>query len=572
MRIGALRTGILLSFVVGVLAGSAWGQQAPKPAPDEGLQLRAPISCVVKITCDPTLLPLNPESIRALLRSSYVAREALKQALETPFPGIDDEGWQVDFKPLAGGAMGNPSGPAAIMGMMGGVGGQPPQGGGAFVQRLQGGGMSIGGFGGGMSGGPGPRPSGQPDEVGNDSSAEPPGGPGAPETRLPGAPDHRSVLGAATGREDNKPASSGRSRPSLPRRGGQDADEPGSSPPGGGASASGVPMPGMAPPQPGGFRTWNLPVPPPAGPGLGRPGSEGMFNVMVPASQESSLFGEIQVWIQDTPPSRNEAFLKAVCDRLQQALNDLWEKEMTSVNRQVQMSQDEQARAEAKLRDLQKQRRALLESGHGDLTPEVVMDQMRRLDLERQRLEMDLIGQQVRLKALQQQIKDTGERILKGSGDNAVVKPVQEKLDQLRKQLDLMEQQYKAGLTPESEVQKVRIALSEGEIQLAEVRRKVAQAGGGEVLGKLNTELTMLSVTVAETEARLKYVSEQMDKAGQLAGPADEYELGVAMTMPYARRACEMSRFRVEELQQRMRGAVAPTVTVIGGATSKPAK
>ncbi len=82
----------------------------------------------------------------------------------------------------------------------------------------------------------------------------------------------------------------------------------------------------------------------------------------------------------------------------------------------------------------------------------------------------------------------------------------------------------------------------------------------------------MLSVNTAETEARLKYVREQMEKNKQLAGAADEYEMGISMAMPYARRAYESSRLRVEELEQRMRTAVAPTVTVIGTATSKPAK
>lgn len=297
-----------------------------------------------------------------------------------------------------------------------------------------------------------------------------------------------------------------------------------------------------------------------------------MLDVMMPEPQESSILGQIEVFIPDADFSVNEVFLRAVCEKLQQALASLHQQELSSLDRRMQMSADEQAQARARLERMQHQRRELLESGQSDLMPEAVMDQIRRLDFERQRMEMDLLGQQARLKALQQQIQATGERILRQSTDDAMIKPLQEKLELLREHLKHIAEQNKAGMTPESEVQKVRIAIAEAEAQLAEARRKVGQAGGGEILGKLNAELSMLSVTVAETEARLKHVREQMEKSRQLAGAADRYELEIAMAMPYVRRAYETSMLRFAELEQRMRTAVAPMVTVIGGATSKPAK
>lgn len=297
-----------------------------------------------------------------------------------------------------------------------------------------------------------------------------------------------------------------------------------------------------------------------------------MVDIPVPGLRESSILGQIEVQIDGAEPQQNEVFLRAICERLQQALNDLWEREMTSIGRQLEMSRDELLRAEKKLRELQERRRDLLGAGQVDLTPEALMDQIRRLDHERQRMEMDLLGQQARLKAVQQQIQATSERILKESTDDAVIKPLEEKLAELRKHLEMVQLQYEKGMVPQSEVQKVRIALSEGEVQLAEARRKVTQAGGGEVLGKLNTELAMLSVNAAETEARLTHLREQIEKTKQLAGVADEYEMRILMEMPHARRAYESGRLRVEELERQIRTAVAPTVTVIGGATSKPAK
>jgi chromosome segregation ATPase len=295
------------------------------------------------------------------------------------------------------------------------------------------------------------------------------------------------------------------------------------------------------------------------------------FNLMVPAPQEHSIIGQIEVSIPNVPPELTQAFLLAVCKRLNQALEGAYDQELASLRRQIEVTRQEVNSAEQRLRDLQSRRRDLLAAGQTDLSPDAVMDQTRRLDLERQRLEMDMIGQQARLKALQQQIQATGERSLKESADDPAIKPLEQKLAQLVEQLKLLEQQYQAGMTPQSEVQKARIAVSEAEAQLAERRRRLMQ-GGGDVLGKLNTDLAMLSVAAAETEARLKYVREQMEKTKQLLAPADEYELKVAMEMPAARRSYEIGKQHLEELERRLDAAVPPTITVIGGAASKPAK
>lgn len=503
MKTRASHTSVLVPLVVAGLASLARGQQEPKPAPDDEQRLPGPISCVVKIACDPALLPLTPESVLALVRSSPVAGEALKQAFEIPHPDPGLYQYQIEFKPLAGGmtpAPAPPSLPMGMMGMMGVIGPQPAQ---------MGGGMGMGGMG------------------GFDESAGT-------------APKPRAPAGSRWVKKSQEPVS--------PMAG----------------APSGEPMPMM----PG-----RVVGPSPRGGEVPQPvGQPAVFDIMLPAPRVSSISGLIEVWIEEAPPSRNEAFLRAICERLQQALNDLWEKERISVLQQLSMSEEEQARAEKRLRDLQKHRYGLLEAGQVELTPEAVMDRIRQLNDERQRMDMDLLGQQARLKALQQQIQATSERILKESTEDAMIKPLEEKLTELRKHLDTVQQQFEQGMVPQSEVQKVRIALSEGEVQLADARRRVAQTGGGEVLGRLNEELAMQSVAGAETEARLNYLHEQIEKNRQLVRPADEYEMEILMEMPRAKRAYETSKLRVEELEQRIRTAVAPTVMVIGGAASKPAK
>lgn len=527
MRTMTLHSSIPISLVVGCLAASTWGQAPAGPSeriPD------GPVNCVVKITCDPFLLPLNPQSLRALLESSLVTGEAFKQAMQRQDV---NQTYYVEFKPLPGGTTAAPAGVMPVtpmMGMMGGPPPQPPQASGDAVPRM---GYSGYGYGG--------RRSSQTPQAGEGVVPGAQGGKGGDEG------GGRS-FGPRAAAPDDSAASS--------RRGASDG------------LRSAFPAPQSAGPMSPGASSVR-----PFQPGMpGAGGPPGTFDVTVPAVQESSILGQIEVQIDGGEPRENEAFLRAVCERLQQSLSDLHSQEMASVERQMLLSQDELARAQMNLRELQKRRRDLLGAEQVELMPEAVMDQARRLSLERQQLEMDLLGQQARLKALQRQVQETSERILRESSDDAIAKPLREKLELLRDQLNRAVEQGRAGLVPESEVQKARIAVSEGEAALAALRQRVSQAGGGEVLGRLNSELAMLSATAAETEARLKYLHEQAEKNKQILEMADDYEMTVSMAMPYARRAYETSKLRVEDLEQRIRTAVAPMVTVIGGATSKPAK
>lgn len=514
MKTGTLETNVVISLFVGGLAASAWGQAVPSPSmhdPD------SPVNCVVKIACDPALLPLNPQSVGALLESRFVAGEALKQTL----PPEAFLSYTVEFRPLPGGTIAAPVGVTPGMPMMD----DPlPQPGGVFLPAPPGR-DGMGGY--GDEGGGGER-------AGSRS-----GGPSGSN-----APAHGGRYGGYGGGGRTGPAGGPWAGPEKPD-----------------APSGGTPMPAGAVPDrsvaPGGPRPGGRPV---------------MVDIPEPGPGEGSIIGQIEVQIDGAEPHHNEAFLRAICERLQQALYGLWESEMSSIGRQLEMSRDELLRAEKKLRELQERRRDLLGAGQVDLTPEAVMDQIRQLDRERQRMEMDLLGQQARLKAVQQQIQATSERSLASPGGDEMIKPLQAKLEVLRNELKRVEEMNQRGMVPGGDVEKARVAVLEAEVQLVEARRKAAEVGGVEVLGKLNTELAMLSVNVAETEARLTSLREQIEKARPLVGLVDEYEMRVLMEMPRAKRAFETSKLRVEELEQRIRTAVAPTVMVIGGATSKPAK
>lgn len=91
-------------------------------------------SCLVKITCDPTVLPLTPEVVEALLKSSPVVRSALRSVYDEEGVDVLD----VSFAPMGGTVSGGQMGAGA-----GGYGGGGMGGGG---------GLSGGPYGAGRSG------------------------------------------------------------------------------------------------------------------------------------------------------------------------------------------------------------------------------------------------------------------------------------------------------------------------------------------------------------------------------------------------------------------------------------
>ncbi|MEA3227347.1 MAG: hypothetical protein U9Q07_15460, partial [Planctomycetota bacterium] len=78
---------IVILLILGLLAVGP-GQSAEKPA--KKISNTRTASCLVKITCDPAILPLNLETIDYLLRSSGVGGKAARETLEFPTDEVHD--------------------------------------------------------------------------------------------------------------------------------------------------------------------------------------------------------------------------------------------------------------------------------------------------------------------------------------------------------------------------------------------------------------------------------------------------------------------------------------------------
>lgn len=102
---------------------------------------------------------------------------------------------------------------------------------------------------------------------------------------------------------------------------------------------------------------------------------------------------------------------------------------------------------------------------------------------------------------------------------------------------------------------------------LAVSKQKARRAAVAPQLGRINAELADISISTADAQARLKHVNEKLEsiQARKLLELADQYEREVAIRLPLAKLAFEEAAVRLDDLRRLVRNAPGrPTVVVLG--------
>lgn len=228
--------------------------------------------------------------------------------------------------------------------------------------------------------------------------------------------------------------------------------------------------------------------------------------------------------------------------RLKLRAAQLWEAESRLQDRKLRALDEARAQLAAHLDMLERQQANLrADAGGGPLDEATLNGMLRDIETLRRQLAMDTVGKRARVEAIREQIAEVAKKAEAGIKDDAVVAQLEEIVKKRTQQLKLanlrLQQVNKAGapredgFTVEQEFLKAEIALLEAQAKLAERRELVSQAAGGDVLARLNAELSTLNVDLAELDARTAACTEQrtrladlLQRAGQYARMVDEAE------------------------------------------------
>ena len=152
-------------------------------------------------------------------------------------------------------------------------------------------------------------------------------------------------------------------------------------------------------------------------------------------------------------------------------------------------------------------------------------------------LDQDLYGKRARLDAIQKQIA-----LLRDSGQTQVKEdPIVKELERI---VQLREEQFKQTqaavsqkVATDGDVREAELKVLEAKVQLAQRREAVVNASVGELLPRLNNEQAMISVDIAEIDAKKRYIQDQIDKLWaqdvQLAARQTELESKLRASQPW---------------------------------------
>jgi len=283
--------------------------------------------------------------------------------------------------------------------------------------------------------------------------------------------------------------------------------------------------------------------------------------------KNGTIMAELQVVLKTETKPAAEEFLRLIILNLKGALEQAAEENCKRLQDNLHRAAMVQVDSNRALRQTRERIGELQKKvGRSDVSWDGMFREVERLEKEKQSLEMERAGREARRAALERAVHGTSEQARVQIASDAVIAELERLVLLLEEQVKAMKEIRDKGRVSEQDLTDLQIRLAEAKGRLAARREAVLQAAGGDLLAKLNAELTMLSIDAAECDARLKAIEEQLGKAkdperfkvaNEFADLKEE-EAQLSDQARFARRLFEEQRSRLINLRP-------VTVTVLGG-------
>jgi len=262
---------------------------------------------------------------------------------------------------------------------------------------------------------------------------------------------------------------------------------------------------------------------------------------------------------------RAEELQAALCRHLLETLERLGKDESEHAEKRLQRAAHERAEAEEAVQRLfSVQRHLCNEAGRSDLHREAILATTREWESMRQQLEMEQLAQQARREAIERQLAETSARVSERATGDAAVAELSKIVEVQAARMARMRKLVESGAATETDLLAAEEPLARAKAHLVERRQAAAEAHGGGLMPQLNTELAHMNIEAAELNARITFVSQQLEKARPLLELADQFEQEVGYRLPSAREALESATMRFHHFERRLRDLRPPKITVIG--------
>jgi chromosome segregation ATPase len=196
-------------------------------------------------------------------------------------------------------------------------------------------------------------------------------------------------------------------------------------------------------------------------------------------------------------------------------------------------------------------------TGRIDVAPESLRKAASRLESELESLQLDAAGCTARTEALERTIQDVVARGLDAAKRDEVAAEYAIVVASRQAALKNAEALVAQGGISNQELENARAAFAEAKARLLERRNMAATAAGGGALADWNRELLNLSLDAQERRARMKYLSQSLDRIRQGLPMLDQLQ-ELEEALPAARRAAAEARRAMDDLDRELLGGPSP--------------
>ncbi|MCZ6816769.1 MAG: hypothetical protein O7F76_08790, partial [Planctomycetota bacterium] len=304
---------------------------------------------------------------------------------------------------------------------------------------------------------------------------------------------------------------------------------------------------------------------------LGDSGSAEMVPYRIwPSAGQPSNAHVVSVSVRLTGPPDDgkplaERYLAEIPLRLEIALAGFADDHLRDLHAQLAFAEKEAAHTRETVSRLNALQIELCDQAdHADLRRDMLFLTIGDLQSRRRTLEMERVAREARRAALERQLAKSAMRIKEATETDSALLELQKVVEIRTKQLARIDELVAAMAVSEPEVDACREQLAQAKYQLARQRQIAAANLGGDQLAGLNGELTSLIIDDAETEARLGFLSMELDKMKALLSVADRYEIEISLSLPMARDDLESTLRQLSKLKRTLAAFQKPVVRAIG--------
>jgi hypothetical protein len=546
----AKRTVILLIFALltTVVAQSADTSPAKPPAtPAIGISDTRTASCLVKITADAAVLPLDQETIYMLLQSSGVAGKAVREVLGLSpdrGPGL------FEIAPTSGGFENAPV--STTVGVSPAASEAPAS----------------------------PQPYGVPSQYSSDpmttlthepidSKADSPATVATPKTRMSTFTQRGQNTVISAGRSVSRPSSPDPTTAS-PSQNAEVGNRYGSrrASTGGGYSSYSY---GTAPTE-GPYSSYSYGTAP-AGGGYGSysygtapetVNKRGISDTSILYKAEQTVIFHLSVSLPDEVDvlPLAEQFMVALITNLKEALERAFADSDSRLGKRLNAAEAEARRAEEELLKRQSMLRDI--AGGGNLSRNTVLARISDINQDLQALKMQKASNDAMIKQTSNRIAQTGRSVQEQLKADAITTELESIIKLNEEQLAAVQQQVKARIASAAEIAQPSEKLARARIELAMRRQELSKSAGGDLLASLNDELASLAIGATQYDAQMQSLQEQLRETEGLVTKADDYEL-LSLKADIIRHGLQESLLWRDQLERRKNMLLPPVISVIGG-------